>query len=27
MKALAGKLREMRLYLEKVASGKYRYNP
>ena len=26
LKALANKLREMRLYLENVISGKYRYN-
>tara|TARA_B110000503_G_C7020786_1_gene359674 strand:- start:227 stop:373 length:147 start_codon:yes stop_codon:yes gene_type:complete len=26
LKALAGKLSEMRLYLEGVISGKYRYN-
>ena len=26
LKALADKLKEMRLYLEKVVEGKYRYN-
>jgi len=26
LKALAGKLSEMRLYLENVINGKYRYN-
>jgi len=26
LKVLAGKLKEMRVYLEKVAEGKFRYN-